>query len=99
MGDSAASQSQIGLDRAQVSLNVSNRARVAAEDRPLVEPLCLLKTVIYRHQLIVPHRIGYRTALKSASLAGARQKASARCHSSAAACWSYSLGRLGSVNR
>lgn len=49
MDDSTASQGRVGLEPAQVSLGVSKPARVAAEDRPLVEPLCLLRTVIYRH--------------------------------------------------
>lgn len=42
---------------------------------------------------------GTASELRPASAAGARQKASARCHSSAVACSSYSFGRLGSVNR
>ena len=47
--DPTARQSQIGLDRAQVSLGLSKSAGVTTKDRTLVQPSCLLKTVVHRH--------------------------------------------------
>jgi hypothetical protein len=42
--DPAARQSQIGLDRAKVTLGLSKSAGVTTKDRTLVQPSCLLKT-------------------------------------------------------
>ena len=76
-------------------------SRSTARPASKSSPADKIRTACYRLRKcpVVVRPTGRRWSCRRCQLPGARQKVSARCHSSAAACSSYSLGRLGSVNK